>query len=111
MPRLRTPTSPGASRARATRPRRAALAASMTAAAGVLGLAAALLTGTTGAAATPHNTTGAPATSGGVKVAYFDQWSIYQNGYYPKNIDTSGAADKLDYLLYDFENISPTTLS
>ena len=51
------------------------------------------------------------ATTGGVKVAYFDQWSVYQNAYYLKNADASGAAGKLDYLLYDFENIDPTNLT
>ncbi len=30
------------------------------------------------------------ATSGGVKIAYFDQWSIYQNAFYLRNLDTSG---------------------
>jgi chitinase len=51
------------------------------------------------------------ATSGGVKIAYYDQWSIYQNAYYLKNVDTSGVAGKLDYMLYDFENIDPTNLT
>ncbi|WP_163508728.1 glycosyl hydrolase family 18 protein [Fodinicola acaciae] len=57
------------------------------------------------------NTTGAPATNGGIKVAYFDQWSIYQNAFYPKNLDTQGIAGKLDYLLYDFANVHPTDLT
>jgi len=51
------------------------------------------------------------ATSGGVKVAYYDQWSIYQNAFYPKALDTEGLAGKLDYLLYDFENIDPANLT
>ncbi len=50
----------------------------------------------------------AAATSGGLKVAYFDQWSIYQNAFYIQNLDTEGIAGKLNYLIYDFENISPT---
>ncbi|HEY0805518.1 MAG TPA: glycoside hydrolase, partial [Pseudonocardiaceae bacterium] len=37
--------------------------------------------------------------SGGITVAYYDQWSIYQNAYYLKNLDTSGAANKLNYLI------------
>src|SRR5215469_5818057 len=49
--------------------------------------------------------------SGGITVAYYDQWSIYQNAYYLKNLDASGAASKLDYLIYDFENIDPTNLT
>src|SRR5581483_9967866 len=53
----------------------------------------------------------AAATSGGVKIAYFDQWSIYQNAFYPKNLDTEGLAGKLNYLIYDFENIDPTNLT
>src|SRR6202012_4631038 len=51
------------------------------------------------------------ATSGGVKIAYFDQWSIYQNAFYLKNLDTEGIASKLNYLIYDFENIDPTNLT
>jgi chitinase len=51
------------------------------------------------------------ATSGGIKVAYFDQWSIYQNAFYLKNLDTEGIAGKLTYLIYDFENIDPTNLT
>jgi chitinase len=50
----------------------------------------------------------AAATSGGIKVAYFDQWSIYQNAFYVKNLDTEGIAGNLNYLIYDFENINPT---
>jgi len=63
------------------------------------------LAGPAPAAATP--TAGG---SGGITVAYYDQWSIYQNAYYLKNLDTSGAANKLNYLIYDFENIDPTSL-
>src|SRR4051812_32268089 len=48
------------------------------------------------------------AASGGLRVAYYDQWSIYQNAYYPKNVDA--LAGNLDYLIYDFENIDPTNL-
>ncbi|WP_064741923.1 glycosyl hydrolase family 18 protein [Hamadaea tsunoensis] len=53
----------------------------------------------------------AAASSGGAKFAYFTQWGVYGNAYYPKNLDTSGVAGKLDFLVYAFENISPTTLS
>jgi len=55
--------------------------------------------------------TSAAATSGGVKFAYYDQWSIYGNAFYPKNLDTSGIANKLDFLVYDFENIDPVNLT
>ncbi len=61
--------------------------------------------------AASSNTTGAPATSGGSKVAYFDQWSIYQNAFYLKTADANGMAGKLNYLIYDFENIDPTNLT
>ena len=50
----------------------------------------------------------AATTSGGVKIAYFTQWGIYQNLYYPKNMDTQGVASKLDFVEYAFENIDPT---
>ncbi|HEU0237994.1 MAG TPA: glycosyl hydrolase family 18 protein, partial [Micromonosporaceae bacterium] len=53
----------------------------------------------------------AAVTSGGVKIAYFDQWSIYQNAFYLKNLDTEGIASKLNFLIYDFENIDPTNLT
>src|SRR5439155_25955015 len=60
------------------------------------------------AATTTLNPTPAQAaTSGGIKVAYFDQWSIYLNAFYPKNLHTQGIAGKLDFLPYDFENIDP----
>ena len=62
-------------------------------------------------AATGRNSAQAAATSGGAKFAYYDQWSIYGNAFYPKNLDTSGIASKLDFLLYDFENIDPNNLS
>ncbi|HEU5332663.1 MAG TPA: glycosyl hydrolase family 18 protein [Actinocrinis sp.] len=80
------------------------------AAAVVLGTAVVLL-GTGSASAAPANTTGAAATSGGIKVAYYDQWSIYQNAFYLKNLDTEGMAGKLNYLIYDFENIDPANLT
>src|SRR2546423_2689384 len=62
-------------------------------------------------AATVQPTVAAAVTSGGVKFAYYDQWSIYQNAYYLKNVDQQGVADKLDFMLYDFANIDPTNLT
>ena len=81
-----------------------------TVAAALVGLSASLLGTSAGAATvTPAaNTTGAAATSGGLKVGYFDQWSIYQNAFYVKNLDTEGIAGNLNYLIYDFENVSDT---
>jgi chitinase len=49
------------------------------------------------------------ASSGGLRVAYYDQWSIYQNAYYLRNVDS--IANNLDYLVYDFENIDPSNLT
>jgi chitinase len=64
------------------------------------------------ATAGPQPATAAAAGgSGGITVAYYDQWSIYQNAYYLHNLDASGAANKLNYLIYDFENIDPTNLT
>jgi chitinase len=53
----------------------------------------------------------AAAGSGGVNIAYYDQWSIYGNAFYPKNLDTEGIAGKLDILNYSFENIDPVNLT
>ncbi|RAJ42740.1 chitinase [Kitasatospora sp. SolWspMP-SS2h] len=91
------------------RPKSWAALAAGTAASLLLGGTLALTGGT--AQAAPTNSTGAPATSGGIKVAYFDQWSIYSNAYYLKTMQDTGAAGKLDYIIYDFANINPTTLS
>jgi chitinase len=52
-----------------------------------------------------------PSAGGLKKVAYFDQWGIYVNAYYPKNLQDSGLAGKLDVLQYAFENIDPTNLT
>src|SRR5579859_1249896 len=45
------------------------------------------------------------------KLAYFDQWSIYGNAYYPSTIASSGAASQLTTIIYDFENVDPTNLT
>ncbi len=60
--------------------------------------------------ATPQVRT-VPAAGGLKKVAYFDQWGIYVNQYYPKTLDDSGLADKLDVIEYAFENIDPSNLT
>jgi chitinase len=67
---------------------------------GATSLTAVLAGGAAPAAAAP--------TSGGLKIAYYDQWSVYQNAFYLKDLDTEGIAGKLNYLIYDFENISDT---
>jgi len=74
------------------------------------GAAAFLLAGGAAAASILGTSTAqAATTSGGVKFAYFTQWGIYVNAFYPKNLDTSGTANKLDFIQYAFENVSPTT--
>src|SRR5579883_2607363 len=45
------------------------------------------------------------------KIAYFDQWGIYGNAYYPSSADKSGAASQLTTIIYDFENIDPNNLT
>ena len=65
---------------------------------GATSLTTVLAGGATPAAAAP--------TTGGLKIAYYDQWSVYQNAFYLKQLDTEGIAGKLNYLIYDFENIS-----
>jgi chitinase len=85
--------------------------------AGIAGVAAAVVLGGAVIAVPGPDAGAAPtagtaaATSGGVKFAYYDQWSIYGNAFYPKDLDTRGIASKLDYLLYDFENIDPVSLT
>jgi chitinase len=64
-----------------------------------------------GAAVVANNVASAATTSGGVKFAYFTQWGIYRNAFYPKNLATSGMAGRLDFLQYAFENIDPVNLT
>src|SRR5213080_1286767 len=74
------------------------------------GAAAFLLAGGAAAASILGTSTAqAATTSGGVKFAYFTQWGIYVNAFYPKTMDVSGDASKIDFIQYAFENISPTT--
>ncbi|MER5886636.1 glycosyl hydrolase family 18 protein [Streptomyces sp. NPDC001941] len=46
-----------------------------------------------------------------LKAGYFAQWGIYGRQYFIKNLDTSGAAAKLDVVNYAFENIDPKNLT
>src|SRR5690242_12701582 len=41
------------------------------------------------------------------QVAYFIQWGVYGRGFYPKNLDTSGAAARLTHVDYAFLNVAP----
>jgi len=45
------------------------------------------------------------------QTAYYDSWSVYENGFYLKNLDTQGIASKLTTLIYSFENIDPVNLT
>jgi chitinase len=63
----------------------------------------------TGIALTSATASPQAQAAGGVKVAYFAQWGIYANAFYPKNMHTTGIAGKLDFLNYAFANIHPTT--
>ncbi|WP_327414180.1 glycosyl hydrolase family 18 protein [Streptomyces sp. NBC_01233] len=54
---------------------------------------------------------GTTAAAGGVRIAYYDQWSVYGNAFYPKHLDTRGIAGKLDVINYSFGNIHPTDLT
>ncbi|MEW2081395.1 glycosyl hydrolase family 18 protein [Streptomyces sp. NPDC005283] len=92
------------------RSRRPLLAALTTAALAAGALAGFTGLGTAGAAAR-GDATAAAASTGGVKIAYYDQWSVYGNAFYPKHLDTRGIADKLDVINYSFGNIHPTDLT
>ncbi|WP_129306103.1 glycosyl hydrolase family 18 protein [Streptomyces sp. L2] len=46
-----------------------------------------------------------------LKVGYFVQWGIYGRQYFVKNLDTSGAAAKLDVVNYAFENLDSKNLT
>jgi chitinase len=67
--------------------------------------------GNTSAQSNSVSATTQAASSGYQKIAYFDQWSIYGNAYYPSTIASSGAASQLTTIIYDFENIDPTNLT
>ncbi len=85
------------------------LLAALTSAALAAGALAAVTFG--GAAASAVDTAPAADGKGGVKIAYYDQWSIYGNAFYPKHLDTRGIAAKLDVINYSFGNIHPTDLT
>ncbi|MGW0899125.1 glycoside hydrolase family 18 protein, partial [Streptomyces goshikiensis] len=84
-----------------------AAAATVALAAGALASFAGLGT----AAAAGSSTTETTAAAGGVRIAYYDQWSVYGNAFYPKHLDTRGIAGKLDVINYSFGNIHPTNLT
>ncbi|MEW1887947.1 glycosyl hydrolase family 18 protein [Streptomyces sp. NPDC048567] len=87
-------------------PRRTLIAALLSTALATGGLAATVGIGSAQAADAP-----ASASAGGVRIAYYDQWSVYGNAFYPKQLDTRGIAGKLDIINYSFGNIHPTDLT
>ncbi|MCX4823312.1 glycosyl hydrolase family 18 protein [Streptomyces sp. NBC_01142] len=91
------------------RSRRPLLAALTTAALAAGVLAGVAASGPAGAVGDDIRT--AAASTGGVKIAYYDQWSVYGNAFYPKHLDTRGIAGKLDVINYSFGNIHPTELT
>ncbi|AUH39052.1 glycosyl hydrolase family 18 protein [Streptomyces sp. CMB-StM0423] len=48
---------------------------------------------------------------GYAKVGYFVQWGIYGRQYFVKDLDTSGAAARMDVINYAFANIDPQNLT
>jgi chitinase len=68
----------------------------------LLGLVTALLAPSTSAAA---NDGPDHRSLEGQRMAYFAQWRIY-SGFFPRNVDTSGAADRLTTINYAFGNVS-----
>jgi GH18 family chitinase/glycerophosphoryl diester phosphodiesterase len=73
------------------------------------------LVGNTGVRiAEPTQVSSGPTTSSAPftqQTAYYDSWSVYQNAFYLKNLDTQGIASKLTTLIYSFENIDPVNLT
>ncbi|WP_328860645.1 glycosyl hydrolase family 18 protein [Streptomyces sp. NBC_00306] len=91
---------------RSPRPLLAALTTAALAAGVMAGFAA---TGPAGAAGNDAQL--AAASTGGVKIAYYDQWSVYGNAFFPKHLQDRGIAGKLDIINYSFGNIHPTDLT
>ncbi|MFJ5833790.1 glycosyl hydrolase family 18 protein [Streptomyces sp. NPDC093089] len=74
-------------------------------------LAAGTLAATVGLGSAQAADTTTTASTGNVRIAYYDQWSIYGNAFYPKHLDTRGIASQLDVINYSFGNIHPTNLT
>ncbi|WP_282695526.1 glycosyl hydrolase family 18 protein [Streptomyces sp. CC208A] len=87
-------------------PRKSLIAALLSSA-----LAAGALAATAGLGSAQAADASATASAGGVRIAYYDQWSVYGNAFYPKHLDTRGIASKLDIINYSFGNIHPTDLT
>ncbi|NUR99162.1 MAG: chitinase, partial [Kribbellaceae bacterium] len=63
------------------------------------------------AASTPVSATTDDVVSGYAKIGYFVQWGIYGRQYFVKNLDTTGAAAKLNIVNYAFTNLDPVNLT
>ncbi|WLQ33520.1 glycosyl hydrolase family 18 protein [Streptomyces castrisilvae] len=74
-------------------------------------LAAGALAATVGLGSAQAADAPATASAGNVRIAYYDQWSVYGNAFYPKHLDTRGIAGQLDVINYSFGNIHPTDLT
>ncbi|MDQ1289383.1 MAG: chitinase [Actinomycetota bacterium] len=62
---------------------------------------------TTKPSGTSTTATGGTAPAAGAKViGYFTEWGVYGRNYHVKNIETSGAADKLTHIIYAFGNVT-----
>nr|WP_018556330.1 glycosyl hydrolase family 18 protein [Streptomyces sp. SID4913] len=83
----------------------------MTAALLSTALAAGALAATVGLGSAQAADAPATASAGNVRIAYYDQWSVYGNAFYPKHLDTRGIAGQLDVINYSFGNIHPTDLT
>ncbi|MEU3604306.1 glycosyl hydrolase family 18 protein [Streptomyces sp. NPDC035033] len=87
-------------------PRKSLIAALLSSA-----LAAGALAATAGLGSAQAADASTTASAGGVRIAYYDQWSVYGNAFYPKHLDTRGIASQLDIINYSFGNIHPTNLT
>ncbi|MDX6761411.1 glycosyl hydrolase family 18 protein [Streptomyces sp. F8] len=83
----------------------------LAAAAATAALAAGALASFAGLGTAQAADAAAGAAAGGVRIAYYDQWSVYGNAFYPKHLDARGIASKLDIINYSFGNIHPTELT
>jgi chitinase len=74
-------------------------------------------TTTTTPSSAPTTTIGSPPTASPPppasfnRVGYFVQWGIYGRAYFPRNLVTTQAANRLTHVNYAFENIDPVNLT
>ena len=61
---------------------------------------------TTPPVTTPPVTTPPPPPGGSKVVGYFVEWGVYGRNFHVKNVQTSGAADRLTNLVYAFGNVT-----